>query len=89
MPLELATLLVRVLYIYVAIGLLLLPWWHLAGLRRIDLTAATGPWGFRVLISFGLIALWPWMVIRARRDHGHPPAEHNAHRDQTQTEPAP
>jgi len=84
MPLPLATFLVSVFYVYAAIGLLLLPWWQAKGLRRLDATAAAGPWGFRVLISFGLVALWPWLLARARRGHGHPPAEHNAHRDQSQ-----
>ena len=86
MPLELAIWLVRIFYAYVGIGLVLLPWWHFRGLRRIDLTAATGPWGFRVLISFGLIALWPWLGLRASSGHGHPRAERTAHRDGTRPE---
>jgi len=89
MTLEIATWLVRALYAYAGIGLLLLPWWHWAGLRRLDATAASGPWGFRVLISFGLVALWPWLVLQARPGHGHPPAERNAHRNLTRPEAQP
>lgn len=84
MPLEFAKALVRLFYVYLLIGGLLLPWWHARGLRRLDATAATGPWGFRVLISFGLVALWPWLLARACRTSGHPEAEHNAHRDRAQ-----
>jgi hypothetical protein len=80
MPMELATWVVRVLYAYVAIGLALLPWWHLRGLRRVDRAAADGPWGFRVLISPGLVALWPWLVARGCHGDGHAAPETNAHR---------
>ncbi len=88
MPVEFAICLVRVFYAYVGAGFILLPWWHWAGLRRIDATAAAGPWGFRMLISFGLVALWPWLVRRAWRATGHPPAERNAHRDRALEETA-
>lgn len=60
---------------------MLLPWWHVRGLRRFDASAGTGPWGFRVLISPGLVAQWPWLLARARSGAGHPHAERNAHRD--------
>jgi hypothetical protein len=80
MPLESATALVSAIAVYVAMGFLLLPWWHARGLRRLDTTAAEGPWGFRVLISPGLVALWPWLLARARRGNGRPAAELNAHR---------
>lgn len=81
MNLTLAVWVVYAIYLYVLIGLLLLPWWHLRGLRELDEVAATGPWGFRLLISFGLVALWPAMLRRARRAHGEPVPEHNPHRD--------
>src|SRR5262245_49374075 len=77
MPLEVATWLVRFVYAYLAIGIVLLPWWHLRGLRRLDLSAAEGPWGFRILISPGLVALWPWLINRAWHGTGHPPMERN------------
>lgn len=80
MALLLATWLVYAAYSYVAIGLLLLPWWHLRGLRRLDAGAGAGPWGFRLLISPGLAVLWPWLLRRAHRGNGHPRAERNAHR---------
>lgn len=89
MPVEFAIYLVRVLYVYAGIGIVLLPWWHLVGLRRLDLTAATGPWGFRILVSFGLAAFWPWLLLRARRAHGHPLPEHNTHRDRASAEVSP
>ena len=81
MTLLIAVWIVRVGYAYVALGLLLLPWWHLRGLRQLDAGAAEGPWGFRILISFGLVALWPWMLRRAAAAHGHPLPETNAHRE--------
>jgi hypothetical protein len=80
MNLLLATWLVRVGYVYAAIGVLLLPWFQLKGLRRIDATAGGGPWGFRAMISLGLVLLWPWMLKRALAGRGHPSEERNAHR---------
>jgi hypothetical protein len=80
MPVEIATWLVRAFYGYVGVGLLLLPWWHWHGLRRLDETAANGPRGFRLLISPGLVALWPFMLQRGRPGTGHPAEECNAHR---------
>jgi hypothetical protein len=72
--------LVRALYFYGGVGVLLLPWWHWRGLSRLDVAAGKGPWGFRGLISPGLVALWPWLLMRARRAKGHPRTETNAHR---------
>ena len=80
MWLEATTWLVRLVDAYVGVGVLLLPWWHWRGLRRLDATAAVGPWGFRILISFGLVVFWPLLVRRGRTGHGHPPTERNAHR---------
>lgn len=75
-----AEILVALGAVYAGIGMILLPWWHVRGLGRIDAAAARGPWGFRFLISPGLIALWPWLLARARRGDGHPRTETNAHR---------
>ena len=80
MALSLASWLIHAAYAYLAVGILLLPWWHLRGLRRLDAGAGAGPWGFRVLITPGLIALWPWLLARARHGTGHPQPERNAHR---------
>lgn len=80
MLLPIATWFVRAVYAYLGIGLLLLPWWHGRGLRRLDGAAGAGPWGFRVLISPGLAALWPWLLRRAWRGTGQPPVERTAHR---------
>jgi hypothetical protein len=86
MPMELATWVVRVVYAYGAVGLALLPWWHVRGLRRLDHASADGPWGFRVLISPGLIALWPWLIARGWHGDGHPAPERNAHRGRAMSE---
>jgi hypothetical protein len=87
MSLVFATWFARLVYIYIGIGLLLLPWWHMRGLRRLDAVAAKGPWGFRVLISPGLVVLWPWMLARAARAPGHPTEERNAHRVRAHARP--
>lgn len=88
MPIEVATWLVRVVYAYVIVGVVLLPWWHAQGLRRLDRAAAQGPWLFRVMISPGVVALWPWLLARARKGGGHPRVESNAHRKCAESEHA-
>lgn len=80
MPIEIAVWLVRLGYAYLAVGLMLLPWWHLRGLRRLDHAAGDGRWGFRILISPGLVALWPWLVANALIGDGEPETECTAHR---------
>ena len=80
MSLLIARWVVRAAYAYAMIGIALLPWWQARGLRRLDAAAGAGPWGFRVLVSPGLVALWPWLLRRAGRGTGHPPVERNAHR---------
>jgi hypothetical protein len=81
MPIELARWIAWICYAYIGVGLALLPWWHWCGLERLDLAAARGPRGFRVIISPGLVALWPPMLVKAARGNGHPPVERNVHRD--------
>lgn len=76
----LAHLLVGLVYAHAAVGVLLLPWWHLRGLRRLDASAAAGRWGFRLLVTPGLVALWPVLLPAAWRGDGHPRPEVNAHR---------
>ncbi len=66
---------------YLAAGLIVAIGIVVRGLRRLDPVAAHGTWGFRLLILPGLTALWPLMLMRVVRGSGHPPEEHNAHRD--------
>ena len=80
MPVHVATFVVWIFYTYVVAGLVLLPWWHWTGLPRLDSVTAKAPWGFRVLVSPGLIALWPFLLPRAIKGAGRPPVERNAHR---------
>ncbi|HVQ24191.1 MAG TPA: hypothetical protein VMV01_03395 [Planctomycetota bacterium] len=66
---------------YLAVGLLVAIPFALRGCQRIDPAAATGTWGFRVLIVPGAAALWPLLLRRWLGGVRHPPAERNAHRD--------
>lgn len=80
MPEPLANVLVRLAYLYAIVGLVLLPWWHWRGLARLDLAAGRGGWGFRLLVSPGLVGLWPVLLPAALRGGGRPRVERNAHR---------
>ena len=77
---SLAQILVWSGYAYVAAGLLLLPWWHTRGLARLDAAAGHGGWGFRLLVTPGLVGLWPVLLPAALRGSGHPKIESNTHR---------
>lgn len=79
-PVSVARLLAAACHAYLAAGLLLLPWWHRAGLRRIDAGAAGAAWPVRLILSPGLVLLWPVLLRAAWRNPGHPPPESNAHR---------
>lgn len=65
---------------YMAAGLVLLVPMHRRLLPRLDESADGATWGFHVLVSPGLVALWPvmlwkWMRRRAGADaHGCPDA---------------
>lgn len=50
------------------------------GVQRVDPAARGAPWGFRLLILPGAVALWPLLLVRWLRA-GPPPEERNAHRD--------
>ena len=81
MSIPFAQIIVALLYVYLGIGVLVMAWMHLGGLRRVDTTAARGTIGFRILITPALVLLWPLVLKRAIRGTGTPPIERNAHRD--------
>ncbi|MCB1056442.1 MAG: hypothetical protein KDD11_13150 [Acidobacteria bacterium] len=53
--------------VYLAAGLLFALVFQAAGLRRVDPATAGAGWGFRLLVTPGLVALWPWLALRWRR----------------------
>ena len=70
---------VRLLGLYLAAGLFFAVAFHLRGMRRVDAGVRGSTWGFRILVTPGVVALWPWLARSWRR--GVPTAERNAHRD--------
>lgn len=46
---------------------------------RVDPAARGAGWGFRLLIVPGAAALWPWLLIRARRTGGETARQRRAH----------
>lgn len=51
--------------LYAACGVVVAARLHAGALRRIDPAVTGAGWGFRLLITPGLVALWPAMVRRA------------------------
>lgn len=72
--------------LYLALGVILLAPFHHSALPRIDESARDASWGFRVVVSPGLVALWPiilwkWNVARhGGHAHGRPDAPVSSHR---------
>lgn len=50
--------------VYLAMGVLFASAFHLLGLRRLDAAASGAGVGFRMLITPGVIALWPLLALR-------------------------
>lgn len=60
-------LFVQAVAVYLAFGLLFALVCHVFGLSKIDAgVKGAGPW-FRLLVTPGLVALWPWVLILWRR----------------------
>jgi hypothetical protein len=59
-----ATLVLGGLGAYVALGACVALWLVLGGISRLDHAAAGAGLGFRLIITPGLIALWPWAAWR-------------------------
>jgi len=77
---EVAGWIANALTAYVAVGVLFAVPFVAFGVGRVDPTAASGTWGFRLAIFPGSVALWPVLLVRWVRG-GPPPEERTAHRD--------
>ena len=75
-----AAFLVILTGVYLLCGLVFAVPFVLIGVGRIDLHAAHGTWGFRVLIVPGTTLLWPLLARRWLKGVHEPPEERNAHR---------
>lgn len=64
-----------VVAVYLAVGGVLLLPFHLLALPRLDSAARGASWGFRIVISPGLIALWPLVLLRVARGTAAPHPE--------------
>ena len=60
----LADIIVTVLGLYIAIGFVFALYFVTLGVARIDPAAQRAPWGFRLIIFPGTIALWPVMLLK-------------------------
>jgi len=75
----LATVIVSVVGIYLALGMVFAILFVLRGAGKIDPSASKGSWGFKIIIIPGVAALWPLMAWRWVKRLP-PPSECNAHR---------
>ena len=80
-PEPIAQVLVSIIGVYVGVGLLVAVFLQVRGLGKLDRQVAGTGWGFRLLITPGLVALWPLFTVRLLQGASGPPEERNAHRD--------
>jgi hypothetical protein len=50
--------------VYAGLGLLVAVALMFGGMKRIDALAATAPWSVKLLVTPGIVALWPLMLTR-------------------------
>ena len=77
--LSLAVWIVRLILLYLLIGLCFAVAFAARGAGRLDPVARHGTIGFRLLVIPGAMTLWPYLAWRIAR--GVPSRERNAHRD--------
>lgn len=75
-----ASWIVRITGIYLALGILFAVLFVWRGAGKIDPPAKQATAGFRLMIFPGAAALWPLLLWRWLRRSSHPPQERNAHR---------
>lgn len=81
MPEFAALLIAYALSAYAGIGILVALWAHVRGIDAHDPDVRQGSIGFRVLITPGLIALWPLVARGLVRQGGIRPAAYDAPHD--------
>lgn len=80
MVIEIAAWLVTVVGIYVAIGLVFVPFFVIWGVGVIDGLAVKGTGLLRLVIGPGVIVFWPYLAKRWLGGATEPPEEKNPHR---------
>lgn len=80
MSILVASWIVRIIGIYLTLGLLFAVLFVWRGASKIDPSAKQATAGFRLMIFPGAAALWPLLLWRWLRRGSHPPQERNAHR---------
>jgi hypothetical protein len=76
----LASWLLSLFGVYLALGVVFAVPFVIRGAGRIDPAAREGSWGFRLLIFPGTVALWPLLARRWLSGVEAPPEEKNLHR---------
>lgn len=71
--------LLGILGIYLALGFVFGVIFAFAGAKSIDASAASGSWGFKLLIIPGCSVFWPYLLKRWM-ERSPPPEENSAHR---------
>ncbi len=72
--------LIRLSGLYLLLGFLFGLAFVSHGMGKVDPVAKEGTLGFRILILPGVIALWPFLLVRWLGGKRQPPQEVNAHR---------
>ena len=79
MSLGLAKLLLFGLLVYTCAGVVFAVFFLARGIGRIDPSAAAASLGFRILVTPGIVALWPILARAWLRGRSVPPQSYTAH----------
>ena len=80
MSVTVATWLVGLVGVYLAVGIVFAVPFLVKGVGKIDPVAAAGTVGFKLIIFPGVVALWPLLARRWLTGTTTPPEERNPHR---------
>ena len=80
MSVAIARIIAGALEAYVALGVLFAIVFLPFGLKAIDPATKGAPIGFRLIVSPGVVALWPLLLRRWASGTRHPPEERSPHR---------
>lgn len=83
-----ATIATQLFIGYALVGAVFGVFFILRGVGKLDVNAAHGTWGFRLIILPGVATFWPWLLLRWLR--GRPqPLEKTAHRQRAKDRTSP
>ncbi|MFK7970620.1 MAG: hypothetical protein AB8F95_09640 [Bacteroidia bacterium] len=65
---QIAQIILFIAAAYLAIGLIFSVFFYLKGMSKIDAITAESTWGFKLIVFPGVIAFWPFLLSKWRKN---------------------